>query len=79
MKESTIKVSKEMQTVATVVSRILEEIAGEPMGFALVVFTEGRASYISNCKREEVIQELKTLLSYWDAGMPDVKAHDVQG
>ena len=79
MKESTIKVSKEMQTVATVVSRILEEIAGEPMGFTLVVFTEGRASYVSNCKRGEVIQELKTLLSYWDAGMPDVKAHDVQG
>ena len=80
MKQSTIEISKSLQTVAQALAEGFEEIAGEPVGFALIVFTEGRASYVSNVNdRPAVISEIKKLLAYWEAGMPDIKAHEVKG
>lgn len=78
MKESTIAISVNFQGIMEGLSNVLEEVAGEPTGFALLVFTEGRASYGSNCQREEVVKELKKLIDFWENGMPDLKAHEVQ-
>lgn len=78
MKESTLRVSRHLQAIAQGLSEILEEISGEKLGFTLLVFTEQRAQYVSNCKREESVAEIKHLLELWDKGQPDIPAHEVQ-
>lgn len=79
MKPSTIRVSQSLQDVAKGLSQVLEKIAGEPVAFSLIVFTEVRASYVSNAPREDCVREIKRLLECWEQGMPDVPAHDFQG
>ena len=74
------KISNELNTLAETVDALLQEIAGEPVGFSLLVYPkhiESRVSYIGNCDREESTEALKQLLGYWDKGMPDIKAHEV--
>lgn len=75
MKESTIKVSHAMQGLAQGIAEVLDDIAGERVAFALIVYTEGRASYVSNATREESVRELKLLLEHWENGTPDIPAH----
>jgi hypothetical protein len=77
MKDSTIRLSQGLQGLATVIDQSIEQIAGERVAFTLLVFTEGRASYVSTANREESVREIKTLLSHWEQGMPDVPAHKV--
>lgn len=75
------KVSMELQGLACDIDKALEKIAGQKMGFSLVVFNAqagSRMNYISNCDRQEVASALTSLLAGWKQGMPDVKAHDVQ-
>jgi hypothetical protein len=75
-----ITVSMAMQPLADQIDKILEEIAGERMGFSLVVFNTkpgSRMNYVSNCDREEVINALSSLLDGWEQGMPDIPAHKV--
>lgn len=69
------KVSEEMQSLARKLDQMIEEVAGEPVAFTLLIFTEPRASYISSAPREQSVQEIKHLLSLWEQGMPDVPAH----
>lgn len=69
------KVSEEMQALARKLDDMLRDIAGEPLAFTLLVYTEPRASYISNATREESVREIKHLLALWEQGMPDVPAH----
>ena len=57
----------------------IERAAGERVGFTLLVFTEGRASYISTVQRDVSVQEIKRLLGIWEQGMPDVPAHEYRG
>lgn len=77
MKPATIKVSQNLQGIAHGIDDAIKEIAGERIGFTLLVFTEGRASYISTVSREESVREIKHLLDLWGQGMPDVPAHNV--
>lgn len=72
-----VAVSQRLQDLARELDRQLEDIAGEPVGFTLIVYTSPRASYISNARREESVREIKYLLSLWEQGMPDVPAHQV--
>lgn len=77
-----IAISKAMQGLASTLSDQLEGIAGRPMGFSLVVFNAeagSRMNYVSNCDRQEVYNALKSLISGWEAGMPDIKSHEIQG
>ena len=79
MSESaTIAVSKRLREIANSVDAQIKDAAGERIGFALVVFTDGRASYISNSSREACVIEINRLLDMWKHGMPDVPAHEVQ-
>ena len=71
------RLSKDLQDIAKQLDKLIEQSAGERVAFTLMVFTEGRASYISTAPRNESVREIKNLLEYWDSGMPDVKAHDV--
>lgn len=75
MKASTIALSKELEAIARGLDRVIADAAGERIAFTLVVFTEGRASYVSTASREDSVREIKTLLAHLEAGMPDVPAH----
>jgi len=77
MKESTLKLSKNLPVIAQIVKEMITELTGEDIGFALVVFTEDRANYISDCKREEVQKQFKHLLQLWENGMQDIPAHEI--
>lgn len=78
MKQSTIQLSQKLQAIAQGLDEVIEEAAGERVGFTLIVFTEQRASYISTVKREDSVREIKNLLQVWGEGMPDIPAHDYQ-
>ncbi|MBF8176946.1 hypothetical protein [Herminiimonas contaminans] len=77
MKDSTIKVSMAMPAIADALDKFIEGVAGERIGFTLLVFTDERASYISNVPRVDSVREIKNLLADWEAGLPDVPAHKV--
>lgn len=77
MKASTLKVSRELQGIARDLDKAIQASAGERMGWSLVVFTEGRASYVSNCERAEVIEAMQEFLKSWGAGLPDIPAHEI--
>lgn len=79
MDKATIAVSESLQALAEGIDLAIEQIAGERIAFTLLVYTEGRASYISSCSREEAVKEMRKLLDLWDEGMPDVPAHEVRG
>ena len=71
-------VSRDLQAIARDLDARIEALAGQRIAFALVIFTPGRASYVSTAaSRSAVAQQLRDLLAYWEAGMPDVPAHEV--
>ena len=76
------KISEEMQNIAKHVDELLTGIAGQRMGFSLVVFNvveNSRMNYVSNCDRKEVQSALTDLLEGWKKGMPDIPAHEIDG
>lgn len=75
MKDSAAKVSRELQGIAQALDKVLAEVAGERVAFTLLVFTEGRANYVSSASREDSVRELKELLALWESGEEDVPAH----
>lgn len=79
MKPGTIALSERLQDIARQLDRMIETAAGERVAFTLIVFTEGRASYVSSASRAESIREIKHFLGLWEQGMPDIPAHDVRG
>lgn len=78
MNPASIKLSKGLRQIAKDLDEQIEKTAGERIGFSLIVFTEGRASYMSNCAREDSVREMRHLLDLWDQGMPDIPAHRVE-
>ena len=77
MKASTLALSRSLQDIARDLDKAIEKAAGERVAFTLIVFTEGRASYISTAPREFSVAEIKNLLTLWGHDMPDVPAHEV--
>ena len=75
-----IAISKELQKLAKNIDKKIHKVAGQRLGFSLVIFNNepgARINYISNCDRKEVINALQSLLIGWGEGMPDVPAHKV--
>ncbi len=75
---ASLAVSKNLRRLAEALADALEDIAGRPMHFTLVVFgTEAgdACSYITTCDRESSIRELSTLLETLKAEVPDIPAH----
>lgn len=77
MNESTIKASKALQTIAENLDQDIQKNVGERLGFTLIIYTEGRASYIGNVDRKSAIIEINRLLEFWKDDGPDIKAHEV--
>lgn len=71
------RLSQRLQDIAHDLQVVINEAAGEPVGFTLLVFTPGRASYISTVAREESVREIKHLLTIWESGVEDTPAHEV--
>lgn len=76
MSDPMTALSRGLSQIAKDLDAAITTAAGERQGWCLVVFTPRRASYISNCSRPEVVAALKGLLSTWEAGMPDIPAHE---
>ncbi len=76
MNAGAIRLSKRLQAIARALDEAIKDAAGERVAFTLLVYTPGRASYISTANRDESVREIKHLLSLWEQGMPDVPAHD---
>lgn len=77
MTNTTQLLSKNLQLIAENINKEIIACTGESIGFSLLVFTKGRASYISNCDRQDCIDQMEQLLGFWKKGMPDIKAHEV--
>lgn len=76
------RVSERLQELGKSLDAQIEEMAGERLGFVLLVFSPvagERMNYISNCPRPEMQNAMASLLKGWQSGMPDVPAHEVQG
>lgn len=76
MNKATIRLSQNLQKIARKLEKEIEKASGENIGFTLLIYTEGRASYVSNVDRTDSIRELKYLLELWEQGMPDILAHE---
>lgn len=74
---ATVRLSRGLPDVAAVTWEAIEAIAGEGVDFSLICWSGGRFQYIATADREDVAGALRRLLAGWEAGMPDVAAHDV--
>jgi len=77
MNHDMVLISKALQPWAQGIDETITDLVGHKVGFCLVVFTGERAQYVSNCDRQEVAAALRELLTRWEQGMPDIKAHEV--
>lgn len=62
------RLSAKLQGIAAALKEVLEEEAGEPVMFSLLIWGEGedeRAQYISNAEREGVKAAMQELLDRW--------------
>ncbi|HEC12292.1 MAG TPA: hypothetical protein ENI80_03440 [Acidiferrobacteraceae bacterium] len=72
------QVSEQLRSIADQLEKQLEDVAGQRIGFSLMVFTAepgARMNYVSNCDRADIVKVLKSLLHSWEQGMPDIEAH----
>jgi hypothetical protein len=72
-----LKLSRDLRGIADVIATMIEGSCGEKVAFSLLVYTPGRASYISSATRETTVPELRKLLKIWESNEPDVPAHEV--
>jgi hypothetical protein len=79
MSSPTNKVSLALPAIANQLDKQLEDAAGERVAFTLIVYTPERANYIGNCNRDEAAKAITEMIEAWNAGMPDIPAHKIQG
>ncbi|CAG0966294.1 hypothetical protein MTYP_01011 [Methylophilaceae bacterium] len=72
-----IKVSKQLPALLDMVEEQVTHLAGSKQAITIIVWTDLRANYISNARREDVIRALKEMLEAWERNMPDIPAHHV--
>ena len=78
MNAGTIRLSQQLQAIAKRLDQDITQATGARVAFTLLVFTEGRASYISTADRAESVRELRHLLDHLESGTPDIPAHEYQ-
>lgn len=71
----TNKLSVSLQPLASSVEKYLKAVAGERIGFVIVLNAVGVAQYVSNLQRDDGKELLQTLLSRWNANRADIPAH----
>ncbi len=69
------RLSVRLQDIAQSLAEVLDEVAGEPIAFVLVLNADKTAQYISNCDRQDGRELIESLLARWKAGRADIPAH----
>lgn len=69
------RLSVRLQSIAQALSEVLDEVAGEPVPFVLMLNADKVAQYISNCDRKDGRELIEMLLARWKAGRADIPAH----
>ena len=69
------RLSIDLQDIAARVHTLLEQSAGEPCAFVLVVQADKVAQYVSNTDRKDGKELIESLLNRWKAGRADIPAH----
>ena len=69
------RLSVRLQDIAQALSEVLDEVAGEPVAFVLVLQADKIAQYISNASRQDGRELLQDLMDRWDAKRADIPAH----
>ena len=69
------RLSVRLQDIAQSLSEVLNEAAGEPCAFVLVLQADGVAQYVSNASRQDGRELLQSLMDRWDAKRADIPAH----
>ncbi len=75
-----LRISQGLAKLAKELDLKITELAGQRVGFTLIVYNseEGsRMNYVSNCERGQVQEALETLLFGWSVGTEDIPAHEV--
>ena len=69
------RLSVRLQDIAQSLSEVLEEVAGEPVPFVLVLQADKVAQYVSNLDRKDGRELIESLLGRWKTGRADIPAH----
>ena len=69
------RLSVRLQDIAQSLAEVLDEVAGEPIAFVLVLQADKAAQYVSNCDRKDGRELIESLLARWKAGRADIPAH----
>jgi hypothetical protein len=69
------RLSVRLQDIAQSLAEVLDEVAGEPIAFVLLLNADKTAQYISNCSRQDGRELIESLLARWKAGRADIPAH----
>jgi hypothetical protein len=72
---ASLLLSLRLQDIAQSLATVLDEVAGEPVPFVLVMQADKTAQYVSNCDRKDGADLLESLLLRWKAGRADIPAH----
>lgn len=75
MSAQATQVSLRLQDIASGLSDLLQDIAGEPIAFVLIVSVDKTAQYVSNASREDGTELIESLLERWRAKRADIPAH----
>ena len=69
------RLSVRLQDIAQSLAEVLDEVAGEPVPFVLVLQADKTAQYVSNLDRKDGRELIESLLARWKAGRADIPAH----
>ena len=72
---ASLRFSVQAQPLAAALAEALQEAAGVPVAFVLVVQVDEVAQYIANVDRKDGVALLESLLARWKAGRADIPAH----
>lgn len=72
---ASLRISLQGQAIAQALSETLEQIAGEPVAFVLVIQADKVAQYLANCERKDGVDLIEDLLARWKANRADIPAH----
>ena len=69
------RLSVRLQDIAQSLAEVLDEVAGEPIAFVLVLSADNTTQYVSNASRQDGRELLQSLMDRWDAKRADIPAH----
>ncbi len=72
---ASMNLSLRLQDIAKALAEGLEDIAGEPIAFVLMLNADNVTQYISNCDRQDGVELIEGLLARWKANRADIPAH----